>query len=115
MFAASKKGKRNDKAQDETDMYDSIENKVDEETRHYLKRVIAANPQAKIVRPNGYYDTDEDEAKDAEKYKLKKTKTSRFAVRDEKGSSFKIREPNIGANKRLSSKSVNKRRALGGD
>ena len=85
LFAAAKKCKRNDKGQDEFDTFDSVEYKVDEETRQYLKRVIAANPQAKIVRPNGYYDTDEDEMKEAEKRKIKKTKTSRFAVRDEKG------------------------------
>ena len=29
--------------------------------RNYLKRVRAANPQAKVVLPEGFYDSDEEE------------------------------------------------------
>ena len=70
-LGAPKPGKKKDKDIDDIDlaMYDSIEYKIDEETRHYLKRVIAANPNAQIALPNGYYDTDEDEAAEKERAK----------------------------------------------
>ena len=38
-----------------------FETTLDEDTRHYLKRLRHDNPQAKIALPDGFYDSDEEE------------------------------------------------------
>ena len=38
-----------------------IQQPMDNNQRNYLKRVRAANPQAKVVLPEGFYDSDEEE------------------------------------------------------
>ena len=38
-----------------------IQQPMDNNQRNYLKRVRAANPQAKVILPEGFYDSDEEE------------------------------------------------------
>ena len=49
--------------------------------RNYLKRVIAANPKAKIVLPEGFYDSDEEEQA-RERKLIAKRMSSNFIVYD---------------------------------
>ena len=37
-----------------------LEMTLDDDTRQYLKRLIRDNPQAVIIKPEGYYDSDEE-------------------------------------------------------
>ena len=47
--------------------------------RNYLKRVIATNPKAKVVLPEGFYDSDEEEAA-IERKKIAKRMSSNLIV-----------------------------------
>ena len=51
--------------------------KLDDDTRQYLKRLKVTYPEASICIPEGYYDSDEEEARN-KKLQIAKKMSSRF-------------------------------------